>query len=211
MKTDDLIKILSQDAAVKTNVARAIGWAIAGGILIAGLAFFAVIGFRPDIAQALETVRFGFKFVVTISMAIAAIGMVLRVARPGVPLSGWGWALAAAPVLLGAAVLIELTVTPETAWTVKMVGTNARNCLTVIPVLSIAPLAGLLLALKQGAPTRPGLAGAIAGLASSAIAATFYASNCPDDSPLFVVTWYPIAVGIVVLVGYVAGSRLLKW
>lgn len=211
MKTDDLIKMLSQDAAVTTNVARAIGWAIVGGTLIAGLGFFAVIGFRPDIAQALETVRFVFKFVVTISLAIAAIGMVLRIARPGVPLNGWGWALAAAPILLGAAVLIELSVTPETVWAVKMVGTNARNCLTVIPVLSIGPLVGLFLALKQGAPTRPGLAGALSGLASSAIAATFYASNCPDDSPLFVVTWYPIAVGIVVLVGYVAGTRLLKW
>jgi hypothetical protein len=211
MKTDDLIKMLSQDAAVSQTLARAVGWAIAGGTLIAGLAFFAIIGFRPDIAQAAETVRFLFKFVITISLAIAAIGMVLRLARPGVPLSGWGWALAAAPVLLGAAVLIELAVTPAADWGVKMIGTNARNCLTIIPLLSIGPLACLLFALKQGAPTRPGLAGAIAGLASTGIAATFYASNCTDDSPLFIITWYPLAAGIVVLVGYLAGNRLLKW
>ncbi|MDO9416706.1 NrsF family protein [Pararhizobium sp.] len=211
MKTEDLIKMLSQDTAVVTNVARTLGWAIAGGTLIAGLAFFAAIGFRPDIATAAETVRFLFKFVITISLAGAALGMVLRLARPGVPLSGWGWALAAAPVLLGVAVLVELSVTPEAAWVIKMTGTNARNCLTIIPLLSIGPLACLLLALRQGAPSRPGLAGAIAGLASSGIAATFYASNCTDDSPLFVVTWYPLAVGIVVLVGYLAGTRLLKW
>jgi hypothetical protein len=43
------------------------------------------------------------------------------------------------------------------------------------------------------------------------IAATFYASNCTDDSPLFVATWYPLAIGIVVLAGYVAGSRCLRW
>ena len=51
----------------------------------------------------------------------------------------------------------------------------------------------------------------IAGLASAGIAATYYASNCTDDSPLFVVTWYPLAAGIVALVGAAAGSRLLRW
>jgi hypothetical protein len=43
------------------------------------------------------------------------------------------------------------------------------------------------------------LAGAIAGLAASGIAATFYATNCTDDSPLFVITWYPLATGFVAL------------
>jgi len=65
--------------------------------------------------------------------------------------------------------------------------------------------------LRQGAPTRPGLAGAVAGLAASGIAATFYASNCTDDSPLFVATWYPIATAMVVVVGYLIGTRALRW
>lgn len=211
MKTDDLVKMLAQDAAVTFNLARAFALAVIVGSLIAGTGFFVVIGFRPDIATAMETVRFVFKFVVTISLAVASIGMILRLARPGAKVSGWGWALAIAPVLLGTAVIIELAVTPDSSWSTKMVGTNAVHCLTIIPILAIAPLVCLILALKQGAPTRPGLAGAIAGLASSGIAATFYASNCTDDSPLFVVTWYPISVGLIVLVGYLAGSRLLKW
>jgi hypothetical protein len=211
VKTDDLVKMLAQDAAVTVNLSRAFAIAVIIGSLIAGIGFFVVIGFRPDIATAMETTRFLFKFVVTISLAVAAIGMVLRLARPGTPLSGWGWTLAIAPVLLGIAVIIELAVTPDSSWTTKMVGTNAMHCLTIVPVLAIAPLACLLLALRQGAPTRPGLAGAVAGLASSGIAATFYASNCTDDSPLFVVTWYPLSVGFIVLVGYLAGSRLLRW
>ena len=37
------------------------------------------------------------------------------------------------------------------------------------------------------------LAGAIAGIAASGIAAAFYALDCADDSPLFVCTWYPLA------------------
>jgi hypothetical protein len=55
------------------------------------------------------------------------------------------------------------------------------------------------------------LAGAVAGLAASGIAATFYASNCTDDSPLFVLLWYPIAIAIVTAVGYILGKRLLRW
>ena len=81
----------------------------------------------------------------------------------------------------------------------------------LIPFLSIGPLACIMLALRQGAPTRPGLTGAVAGLAAGGIAATLYASHCTDDSPLFVATWYSLAIGIVTLLGYVIGSRFLRW
>jgi hypothetical protein len=85
------------------------------------------------------------------------------------------------------------------------------HCLTIIPLLSIAPLAALLFAMRDGAPQHPGVAGALAGAAAAGIAATLYASNCPDDSPLFVASWYPLATLIVVAVGAVAGGRLLRW
>ena len=66
-------------------------------------------------------------------------------------------------------------------------------------------------ALRNGAPVRPGLSGAMAGLAASSIAAVFYAMNCFDDSPLFVITWYPLAVLGVMTAGYLAGVRYLRW
>lgn len=211
MKTDDLIDLLAQDSAVQWKIGRVLGFATVGGAAIAGAAFFIGIGFRPDIASAVETVRFVFKFVVTLSLATAAIGALLRIARPGARLGLWGWAFAAAPVLLGGAVIAELIVMPESTWAARLVGHNARFCLTLIPLLAIGPLACLLLALRQGAPSRPGLAGAVAGLAASGIAATFYAANCTDDSPLFVMTWYPMATAIVVFIGYLAGTKFLKW
>ena len=92
-----------------------------------------------------------------------------------------------------------------------LVGHNARHCLTLIPLLSFGPLACLLAALHKGAPSSPGLAGAVAGLAASGIAATFYAANCTDDSALFVMTWYPIATLIVTIGGYLVGRNLLRW
>ena len=54
-------------------------------------------------------------------------------------------------------------------------------------------------------------AGAIAGVAASGIGATFYAANCNDDSPLFVATWYPLAIFMVSAAGSFGGSLLLRW
>ena len=93
----------------------------------------------------------------------------------------------------------------------RLVGQNSRVCMSAIPAMSLPLLAAALIALRHGAPTRPALAGAIAGLLSAGIAATFYASHCTDDSPLFVVTWYTIATALVTAVGALAGSRVLRF
>jgi hypothetical protein len=210
LKTDDLIELLVKDAA-PWRFRSILAVAVANGIIIAAILFFAGIGFRPDIAEAVTNNRFLFKFVVTISFAVAAIWVILRAGRPDGSLSGRGLALAVAPALLACAVAVELLVLPESQWMPNLVGHNARNCLTLIPLLSIGPLACLLAALRQGAPSSPGQAGAVAGLAASGIAATFYAANCTDDSALFVMTWYPIATLIVTTAGYLVGRKLLSW
>lgn len=211
MKTNDFINLLAQDAPVRSRLARTLALAAAGGILISGAMFFAAIGFRSDIASAMETARFNFKFVFTVVLSVTAFCVVLRIGRPGMPLKGWIWALIAAPLLLAAAVIVELAVVPSQSWSARMAGHNARSCLTLIPILSIGPLACLLFALRQGAPEKPGIAGAVAGLAASGIAATFYASNCADDSPLFVALWYPVAIAVVAGAGYLVGSKMLRW
>jgi hypothetical protein len=84
-------------------------------------------------------------------------------------------------------------------------------CLASIPLLSMAPLAAMLVALRAGAPRSAGLAGAVTGLIAGGIGATLYATNCTDDSPLFVALWYPIAIALVALAGAVIGGRLLRW
>jgi hypothetical protein len=212
MRTEDLINALVVDLTVsKIRFRQILVGATALGSIIAIVAFLFWIGVRPDIGQALRTPRFLFKFVVTLSLATTTAGLLWRLARPGVPAGPWAWAWLAAPALLVVAVIVELVVMPTATWLPRLVGTNARFCLMLIPFLSIGPLACIMLALRQGAPTRPGLTGAVAGLAAGGIAATLYASHCTDDSPLFVATWYSLAIGIVTLVGYIIGSRFLRW
>ncbi len=211
MKTDDFIKALAQDSSVKWRFGKAFAAAFAGGAVITAVLFFSSIGFRPDVEAAMHTGRFLFKFVVTLTLATTATGLVLRMAQPCAPLGLWGRAVVAAPVLLAVAVMIELVVMPSSTWEGRWIGSNARYCMMLIPLLAIGPLACILYVLRQGAPENPGLTGAIAGLVASGIGTTFYASHCSDDSPLFVATWYPLATGIVVLAGYFLGRRLLRW
>ena len=64
---------------------------------------------------------------------------------------------------------------------------------------------------RQGAPQNPVRAGAIAGLLAGGIGATLYAVHCFDDSPLFVATWYTLAITFVTGLGALLGARLLRW
>ena len=61
------------------------------------------------------------------------------------------------------------------------------------------------------APTRPVLTGALLGVAIGAGVAAGYALHCIEDSPLFFVSWYGLAIGIVGGVGGLLGHRLLRW
>jgi hypothetical protein len=211
VKTDEFIGLLAEDSTPPWRYRSVLAAAVAGGATVAAMLFFAAIGFRPDIAAALGSGRFLFKFVVTLALAITATAAVMRLGRPGAELVAKGLLLAIAPALLCIAVVVEISLLSESQWLPKLIGHNALDCLLLIPLLAIGPLACLLLALRQGAPSNPGLAGAVAGLAASGIAATFYAANCTDDSPLFVMTWYSIATLMVAGCGYLIGRRWLRW
>jgi hypothetical protein len=212
MKTDDLIAALSADAPV---VARPIGRTVLAcvgvGALAAAVVFFLTLGLRPDMSAAMGTPRFIFKVLLTLTLFASALGLILHLARPEKVSPGWIVALAAAPILLILATLIELLILPSDLWMPRLVGTNAMMCVVLIPFLSALPLIATLLALRQGAPTHPAFAGAVAGLLSGGIGASLYAAHCTDDSPLFIAAWYVIAIAFLTLIGAIAGSRFLRW
>src|SRR5262249_19438975 len=65
--------------------------------------------------------------------------------------------------------------------------------------------------MRAGAARSPAFAGAAAGLLASGLAATLYATHCVDDSILFVALWYIPTIALAALIGFAAGSRLLRW
>jgi hypothetical protein len=185
-----------------------LGLALAAGL--AAIVWFVLLGPRPDIAEAAATLRFPFKFVVTLALAGAAALAWRAAARPGTSRAPAALLLAA-PVLLTAGVIAELFAVPEGARMARLIGTNSAVCLTFIPLIGVLPLAVLLATLRAGAPTRPTLAGAFCGLAAGGLAATLYAAHCIDDSPLFVAVWYTIAIGMLTLAGALGGRVVLRW
>jgi hypothetical protein len=212
MKTDELIAALAADTkTVSRPIDRQLWIAIAGGAIAAALIFLFGVGPRPDIAAALETPRFLYKYLLTLTLFGSAVGLILHLARPGAVPAGWLAALAIPPVLLIASVIAETFLVPSSAWSMNLMGKNAVVCLVLIPLLSAAPLAAVIWALRDGATTHPVLAGAVAGLVAAGIGATLYATHCQDDSPFFVAAWYGLAITIVTAFGAFLGARLLRW
>lgn len=211
MKTEDLVEALVADRATRgKSIPRALFAALALGAPISLALFFLEFGVRADIAQALATWRFDLKVGMVLLALVLAFGLCLDLSRP-IASRHPVRRLLPLTVLAALAVAIELTILPSASWGTRLVGSNSLICLTAIPLLAIAPLAAALLALRSGAPASPALAGAAAGLLAAATGATLYAFHCFDDSPLFVMTWYVLAAIPVVVLGAIAGHRLLRW
>ena len=173
--------------------------------------FAAGLGVRPDVMAAMHNPFFDLKFAVTLTLAISAIAAALHLSRPEASLHGWAWLLVIPAGLLVAGASGEMMLPQRLPMMTRLVGSNSRVCLIAIPLMSLPLLAAALIGLRHGAPTRPAVAGAIAGLASAGLAATLYASHCTDDSPLFVATWYSIGTALVAAIGALAGSRVLRF
>jgi hypothetical protein len=212
MKTGDFITVLSSDApAPGRSPRRALVIAAAVGVLVAGVLLMLTLQPRPDFAAAMMTMRFDFKFVVTLLLAATAFVVLRDIARPEVQRSRLRAVLFAAPVLMILAVALEMMVVPRDLWMPRLIGHNMRFCTTFIPLFSLGPLVLMLWALRRGAPANPARAGAIAGLVAGGIGAAFYAAHCFDDSPLFVAVWYTLAICFVAGLGALLGSRFLRW
>jgi len=212
MDTNELISALSADSARRGLSLTGVWWGAFGvAAVLAALAFLVLIGPRGDIAEAAETARFLFKFVVTLALTATAFFLVVRMSRPGASLAAPLSLIGLVPVLLAFGIGVEFLIVPSDQWSQRWIGSNSMVCLTFIPLIGVAPLAVAMAALRHGAPTSPGLAGAAAGLLAGGLAATFYAAHCTDDSPLFVATWYPIATALLAIVGFISGRIFIRW
>ena len=212
MRTEDLIRAIAADAAAPLpSLGRRFGLLAGLAILAAGLGYWLLLGPRGDLPAALHQLRFVLKLLVVLLLAGTALGLSQRLVRPGIARGWWRYAILSGPAVLALGIAAELLLLPSERWAAAMIGENARICLTYISAIGLAPLCLMLLAFRGGAPEHPVAAGALAGLIAGGIAAAFYATHCPDDSPLFVAVWYSIAIAGLSALGALLGSRLLRW
>ena len=210
MNTENLIRALATDGARPViPIGRTLSRALGVGIILAALSLL-IRHPRADLAQAFSTARFVFKLVVMLALAATSAVLLVDAARPVSPRRR-RWTVLLAPLLLAGGIIVELMTVPPQAWPAELIGHHPAYCLIFIPLISLAPMACLLLALRSGAPEHPALAGAAAGVLAAAVGAAVYALTCPNDSPLFVATWYSTAIAIVMATSASIGRNLLRW
>jgi hypothetical protein len=213
MDMQQLIESLSKDVPrVRPNaLARRIGFGIVGGGLVTMALVTAVLGVRPDLQVAMQGFSFWMKWTYTISLGVGTVYAVTRLARP-TPSSLHRLWLMAIPVLLLAGIGIgELSKTPPAQWLALWLGRSWMICPWLVLTLAVPIFIGLLWSFRELAPTRLRAAGAAAGLAAGAWAATIYCLHCPETSAIFVLTWYSLGIMLAAGTGAVLGPRLMRW
>ena len=211
MKTDDLIAALAADSRTGPPPGRVLWPALAAALAGAVLLVWVILGFRPDLGQSLITPLPAMRYLLTAALGVLGVRLALVLARPEGRSLARLWPLAV-PVTLALGLLVwAYASTPAEGRQMALVGKTMVTCLVTIPLLSILPVTAILLALRRGATTAPALAGFAAGLGGSGLAAMTYAMHCIEDSPLFYVTWYGLAIGGVTVATTLIGARLLRW
>jgi hypothetical protein len=210
MKTDRLIETLAADTRRPPDPARLLALSLPVAAIVSAILLVIALGLRENVAAVLASPVL-FKTLLPLGLGASAVALALRLARPGLR-PGWPLAgIAAALALAAGSFLLALFDTPAPMQGAKVLGDSIRTCLLSIPTLAIPLLAAALWALRQGASLSPGLSGLAAGLAAGGLSAAIYSLHCPEDSPLFFVTWYGLAILAVTLAGHLLGARLLRW
>lgn len=211
MKTEDLIRTLSADATPPRPLGATLLAGLVPATVVAVAAVGAVLGYRPDLGAALLDPVSAARVVLPLLLAALSLPLALRLARPDGADGARLWPVGLPAVAAAGLVVGALFTTPPSAWGMAWIGKTMLWCLLSIPVLSVLPVAAVFVMLRRGATTAPARAGLAAGLAGSGFAAAAYALHCTEDSPLFFVSWYGLAILAVAAVSTWLGPRLLRW
>lgn len=210
MNTDQLLaELVTEPPRARIRLGRIVAELLLTMLLVI-VVFLSAVGLRNDLDFLILEPAVAAKILLLIMLFSLSLPISVRSIRPenGMPrLFPLLIPLSLAGVLWGWTFIVR---DPGTRF-ISFSGLPISECLGSILMLSSLPLALAIYHLRNGAPTRPILAGALSGLAVSSGAAIGYSLFCPMDDPLFYVTWYGIAIMTVMLAGAFAGHLYLRW
>jgi hypothetical protein len=216
MNTDRLIDILSVDPEpVKSRqLGRILIVALVTGGVAAFVMMLAIVGPRPNLGSTFHLEWTAVKLLFAMSVLGAGVPLLNRSMRPGLE-DGTNWRLVFVPFLAAIAVaLASLLLDQPQQWGAMLRGStriSPARCLACILFFAAVPLAAVIFALRQGAPTRLKVCGGIAGIVAGGIGAAAYAFACTSDSIPFIAIWYTAAILVCAAVGARLGPRVLRW
>ena len=210
MKTDELIDALVRNAgsAPRAMVAKRFAPVLVVGFLISAALAIGVLGIAP----AARTMSFALwmKVVYTLCLVASAAWLAGRLSRPGAELLRATGTVALVVIVMVAAGASALLEAPSERHALAF-GISWAMCPWAILGLSLPTLAGILWAMRGMAPTRPGVAGFVAGVLAGSVGALGYAFACIETSTSFVAIWYTLGILLAGLVGAALGRRVLRW
>jgi hypothetical protein len=210
-ETDSLIQTLARQAGAERDrtpfaIDQAFLIAAALSLAVSVAMVLVLVGLRPDLLAVEQRTPFAFKIASTLSLACGGFFLARRAVRPG----SAGLSLLA--LLPGVLLLAFRGATDQSGLPVMgHSDVSAALCVGTILMVSMPALWLILRVLRTGAATRPGIAGALAGLLSGALGAAAYTLGCTNDAGLFVAIWYSAAILIMTGLGAAIGRRVLAW
>ena len=211
--TDELIESLSADLKPVGRGAAAARLALGFGLGAVGSAMLMIawLGVRPDLAEAVRTPMFWAKLGYAALAGAALTLATSRLARPGARLGGLAVLVILPFALMGGMGAMRLAMAAREAWHGLLMGGTADVCAWRILVIALPLLVGAVWAVRGLAPTRPALAGVMAGGAAGALSALIYGFHCQETAAPFVALWYTLGMALVAALGAALGARLLRW
>lgn len=213
MKTEELVNMLATglEATKVRPLSNRYATALTMGSGVAVLLMLSLLHIRSDLTQAVLLPMFWLKLGFVASLVVVSLFAAMRLSRPGARVKVLPVAVAA-PFLLMWAIAAWMLIAADPEQRMRMfLGDTWKVCPFLIAMLSTPIFAGVMWAMKGLAPTRPRMAGAVAGLLAGATAALVYCLHCPEIEAPFIAFWYVLGMLIPVGAGALLGGVLLRW
>jgi hypothetical protein len=211
-KTDALIAELVGGLEPVRPLRFAEGLALA--LAAAGVSAAVVVwlyGLRADLAAGSVNPMHLVATGLFLGLGLAASVTVIVMSRPhvGSEHGGWRWAAGMAGLLPLAGVIVGMSRGTDMLSAASMA--HGANCFAIGGAASLLVFAALTLWLRRGAPTAPGRAGLVAGVAAGAFGIAAFSLHCPDNDIVHIGVWHSAVVLAMAGLGWLLVPPLIKW
>jgi hypothetical protein len=216
VNTDRLIDLLSANLKPvgRVQLGKTLLLAILMGSAAAFTLMLATVGPRANLDSTIHLEWTALKLILPLSVIGLGAPILAHSMRPGLQ-SRTNWLLVFFPFVAAIAVgLVMLLIVRPQTWIKMLLGASqisSPRCFLCILSFAAMPLAALMWALREGAPTRLEVSGALAGIVAGGLGAAAYAFNCDSDTIPFITVWYSLAILLCAFIGARLGPRRLRW
>jgi hypothetical protein len=209
---DDMIDSLVADLQPVRRLSRLRGMVLATVTVSAMIAAVAwMSGFRTDLLAGEATPEFLIPAAMFLTLGLVATWSTVSMAQPhvGARHDEWKWAAAMAISLPVSGLIAGLA--GGTRHAIANSPEWGLVCLGASLTAGLLPLAMLIAWLSRGAPSSPGKAGIVAGVAAASLGTFAWSLHCPLNSLLHIGVWHGLAPLAGAFSGFLIAKPFVRW